>query len=123
MRLTGTTLPRVRRLVWTVRKIPVSGCATLTQGQDAIEADACRWMWSASLPTKLKDVVTLLVNSKTRAKAVYIRRLEVRETEVMPLLKRIPVALEIDCRTFTSRVTIPFPSVRNAPGRPQASHT
>src|SRR5919108_421965 len=62
--------------------------------------------------------MTLLVRPKTRAKAVYIRPLEVRETEVMPLLKRIPMALEIDCRAFTNRVTIPFPPVGNASGAP-----
>jgi hypothetical protein len=64
MRLAGTTLPRVRPLLRAVRKIPVSGYAKLTQGQDSIEADACRWMWSASFPTRVKDVVTPLVKSR-----------------------------------------------------------
>ena len=64
MRLAGTTRPRVRPLLRAVRKIPVSGYAKLTQGQDSIEVDACRWMWSASFSTRVKEVVTLLGKSR-----------------------------------------------------------
>jgi len=77
MRLAGTTRPRVRPLLRAVRKIPVSGYAKLTQGQDSIEVDACRWMWSASFPTRVKDVVTLLVKSRwpiSNAKDVRVTR-------------------------------------------------
>jgi len=34
-----------------------------------------------------------------------IRRLQARETTCIPLVKRTPIALEIDCRAFTNRVT------------------
>jgi hypothetical protein len=37
-----------------------------------------------------------------------MRHLKVRETEAMPLVKRTPMALEIDCRDLTNKITTPF---------------
>jgi hypothetical protein len=41
---------------------------------------------------------------KCAEKLAYIRRLNASETEPIPLAKRPPMALEIDCRTLTNRV-------------------
>jgi hypothetical protein len=41
---------------------------------------------------------------KRRAKRVYIRRLEARATETMPLVPRTHMALEIACCALTNRV-------------------
>ena len=41
---------------------------------------------------------------KRAEKRAYIRRLKARTTEAMPLAKRIPTVLVIDCRALTNRV-------------------
>jgi hypothetical protein len=46
------------------------------QGHESFEADACLWIRSASFPTEVKDVVTLLVKSKTCRKGTLYTTLE-----------------------------------------------
>ena len=46
-----------------------------------------------------------------------MRHLKIRETEAMPLVTRPPMALEIDCRALTNRVTTSFTSVRSEADR------
>jgi hypothetical protein len=59
---------------------------------------------SAACSTSVKEVVTLLVNSKRVEKRSYRRRLEVRETKYIPREKLTSIALEIDRRELTNRV-------------------
>ena len=49
--------------------------------------------------------LTLLVNSKRAEKRSCIQRSKARKTEPLPLVKRTPVALEVDCRDLTNRVS------------------
>jgi hypothetical protein len=62
----------------------------------------------ASLPTEVKEVLTLLVNSELRGKMVrsYVRRLEVRDTKHTPLEKLTLRVLKIGCRELTNRVHV-----------------
>jgi hypothetical protein len=66
---------------------------------------SCLCIRSASVRTDVQEVMTLLVKSKTVGKRAYIRRCKTRETKSIPLVKRIPMALEIDCRALTNRVS------------------
>jgi hypothetical protein len=47
---------------------------------------------------------TLLAHSRPAERRSCIRRLEAKETEAIPLVKRTPLALDIDCRDLTTRV-------------------
>jgi hypothetical protein len=59
---------------------------------------------SASLRTEVKDVVTLLVKSKTRGNAVLHMTSESQRDHGVPLMTRTPRALKIGHRDLTNRV-------------------
>jgi hypothetical protein len=59
---------------------------------------------SAPFPAGVKEVVTLLVNSKSVEKQSCIRRLKARETGYIPPVKPTPMALESDRRALPNRV-------------------
>jgi hypothetical protein len=59
---------------------------------------------SAEFPTSVKEVVTLLGKSQTRGKRSCILCLKAKEIESIPLVTRIPVALEIGWQDLTNRV-------------------
>jgi hypothetical protein len=59
---------------------------------------------SAEFPTSVKDVLTLLVNSKSVEQRSRIRRLKARETEYIPLVKLTRMALKADRRDLTTSI-------------------
>jgi len=88
-------------LILTHRRPPPPRCATI----GARRADVSRARPS-SLPTRVKDVLTLVVNSKRAERRAYKQRSIARETKSMSLVARTLLALEIGHRDLPNRVCV-----------------